>query len=316
MDYICLEYRNSCNFADILYQNAFKQRLFIDATLCRPTYEIEEEGYKDGEGNFISTFKRQWKIFNIEMLCTEQQTDAIFTIPLHDTIYVYLQNGEYDQVYDLEVKKEDLTAGISKVILNFRTRYLLKTNCCLATASTSKTYVVNHKSIKGIARYDSYYYVNPFPNGIGFKERWIIYWRDGYHRIMYINPKSGREGEPKWLEEKSNYGDVVINSTNGLYYFYNGKKYLQCPSILKGTMYSPTIAIITGFAYPETFVEIQYKKSTDVAWTTFATISNNEFNNNGKAITGLSSNTYNVRYRCYNHNYNYGYSNTYNLIVP
>lgn len=316
MDYICLEYRNSCNFADILYQNAFKQRLFIDATLCRPTYEIEEEGYKDGEGNFISTFQRQWKIFNIEMLCTEQQTDAIFTIPLHDTIYVYLQNGEYDQVYDLEVKKEDLTAGISKVILNFRTRYLLKTNCCSSTASTSKTYLVNHKSIEGIARYDSYYYVNPFPNGIGLKARCIIYWRDGYHRIMYINPQSGREGQPKWLEEKSNYGDVVINSKNGLYYFYNGKNYLQCPSILTGTMYSPTIAIITGFAYPETFVEIQYKKSTDVAWTIFATISNNEFNNNGKAITGLSSNTYNVRYRCYNHNYNYGYSNTYNLIVP
>ena len=316
MDYICLEYRNSCNFADILYQNAFKQRLFIDATLCRPTYEIEEEGYKDGEGNFISTFQRQWKIFNIEMLCTEQQTDAIFTIPLHDTIYVYLQNGEYDQVYDLEVKKEDLTAGISKVILNFRTRYLLKTNCCTSTASASKTYVVNHKSIEGIARYDSDYYVNPFDNGIGLRGRWIIYWRDGYHRIMYINVNAGREGQPTWLEEKSVYGDVVINSTNGLYYFYNGKKYLQCPSILTGTMYSPTIAIITGFAYPETFVEIQYKISTDVAWTTFATISNNEFNNNGKAITGLSSNTYNVRYRCYNHNYNYGYSNTYNLIVP
>ena len=196
MDYICLEYRNSCNFADILYQNAFKQRLFIDATLCRPTYEIEEEGYKDGEGNFISTFQRQWKIFNIEMLCTEQQTDAIFTIPLHDTIYVYLQNGEYDQVYDFEVKKEDLTAGISKVILNFRTRYLLKTNCCLATASASKTYVVNHKSIEGIARYDSDYYRNPFDNGIGLRGRWIIYWRDGYHRIMYINPRSGIEGQP------------------------------------------------------------------------------------------------------------------------
>ena len=316
MDYICLEYRNSCNFADILYQNAFKQRLFIDATLCRPTYEIEEEGYKDGEGNFISTFQRQWKIFNIEMLCTEQQTDAIFTIPLHDTIYVYLQNGEYDQVYDFEVKKEDLTAGISKVILNFRTRYLLKTNCCTSTASASKIYVVNHKSIEGIAQYDTAYYFNPFDNGIGLKARWIIYWRDGYHRIMYINPKSGREGEPTWLEEKSNYGDVVINSKNGLYYFYNGKKYLQCPSILTGTMYSPTIAIITGFAYPETFVEIQYKISTDIDWTIFATISNNEFNNNGKAITGLSSNTYNVRYRCYNHNYNYGYSNTYSLIIP
>ena len=316
MEYICLEYRNSCNFADILYQNAFKQRLFIDATLCRPTYEIEEEGYKDGEGNFISTFQRQWKIFNIEMLCTEQQTDAIFTIPLHDTIYVYLQNGEYDQVYDFEVKKEDLTAGISKVILNFRTRYLLKTNCCSSTASASKIYVVNHKSIEGIARYDSDYYVNPFDNGIGLKVRWIIYWRDGYHRIMYINPQCGREGEPTWLEEKSVYGDVVINSTNGLYYFYNGKNYLQCPSILTATIYNPTTAIITGFAYPETFVGIQYKKSTDVAWTTFATITNNEFNNNGKAITGLTSGIYNIRYSNYNHNYNYGYSNTYNIVVP
>lgn len=316
MDFICLEYHNSCNYSDVLYQNGFKQRYFIDASLCKPTYEIEEEGYKDGEGNFISTFKRQWKIFNLELLCTEQQSDCLFTVPLHDFIAIYLQNGEYEQVYDLEVKKEDVTSGICRVSLSFRTRYMIKNGCCNSVISASKTYIVNHKSIDGVMRYDDDKYVSPFTNGITFNGRYIVFWRSGFYTIMQINSKVGRPGEPYWIEEPSVYGDVVLNNADGYNYFYDGKKYNKVLSILSATLYSPTVAIITGFAYPETFVKIEYKKSTDVAWTTFATITNNEFNNNGKAITGLTSATYNIRYSNYNHNYNYGYSNTYSVIVP
>ena len=65
MAIIKIEYWNTCDFADILYQTNWKQRLYIDTEISRPEYPIEIETNKDGEGNDIPEFQRWQKGINL-----------------------------------------------------------------------------------------------------------------------------------------------------------------------------------------------------------------------------------------------------------
>lgn len=311
MDYNCIEYWNKCDHANLLYQTGFKQRFFFDDEICKPEVQIEQQGYKDGEDNFIKTFEREYKIYNLEMLCYEFMLDALYTIPGHDYITLYLKNGENENIKDLTVKHEFITAGVAKVTITFRTRYIIKTNCC-TNQSLVACFVPNHISVKAIIADTSSMYKKPLINGVTIGSRYLIYFTKTHvHKIMYFNPISG------WREEISNQNDVIINITDSYKYMYFGYLYYRVPSVLNITAPSATTIKILGKAYINSFVRIDYKKSTDVSWTTKATINSSSYNNYGYTITGLTTGTsYDVRIYCYNHNCAYGYSNIMTKTTP
>ena len=315
MDHICIEFSNKCDHASMLYQTGFSQRIFLDANIVKNKPEIEQEGYKDGEGNFIKTFEREQKIFKIEILAYEFMLDALSLIPSHDNIILHLPNDESETIKDLSIESEYVTSGVAKVIMTFRTRYVIKNNCC-SNLSLVKCFSVNHNPIIRIITDTSFYYTAPLSNGIKIGDRFIVNFLSlGIMKIMMYKHKTGTSFY-YWKEEVSELWDVVYNTTTGYNYTFNSKLYVQCPSLLTATSPLSGRIKLTGFAFQNSFVTIQYKKVADASWIDYTTISFSSFNNYGWTISGLTPATsYAVRILNYNHNCNYGYSNALTIIT-
>ena len=277
--------------------------MFIDGDVCRPNYDIIEEGENDGEGNFIKMFERQSKIYVMDILVNEFQLDAFYTIPQHDRKMLHLKNGESEEVKDVALKHEFVSAGIAKLTMTFRTRYVIKTNCCV-NQNLVACIAVNKTAITDFMADDDLRYTDPLNNGLSFGDRYII--RSLSNTVNEIMTYGGTG----WVAEAQSQLDYVLSNGDGMNYLYYGTLWIQCPSILVITPTASTIKI-TGMAMPNSFVQIEYKKTADVAWTTWITVNNAPFNNGGNIITGLDAGTdYDVRFLNYNHNCAYGYSNT------
>ena len=62
MEYLKLEYWNDCN-CGIYYKNGFHQYLYLDTNLYNPQYELDEQGFEDGNKEFHRTFAKVKKKF-------------------------------------------------------------------------------------------------------------------------------------------------------------------------------------------------------------------------------------------------------------
>jgi len=105
IDFIKLEWWNSCDIDDILYQTDFKQRMFLKCDVGKPVYPVDEEGSNDGDGEFTPTFQKWQKQYSLTFLIYEYQMDAISLIPLHDNIWITLQNGESAKIKDIVINE-------------------------------------------------------------------------------------------------------------------------------------------------------------------------------------------------------------------
>jgi len=130
-DYIIIEYSNSADFGNILYQNDFANKLYLDADVSKPEYELLEDGIENGDGEFIPTFQKWAKKYSIEFYAQEFLVDALTLMALHDQINVTLKNGESSNVTDIEIAYEwDSTIECwAKVTIKFSTSYITRTKC-------------------------------------------------------------------------------------------------------------------------------------------------------------------------------------------
>ena len=145
-DYILIEYSNSVDFGDILYQNTFENRIYLDADVSKPEYEIVEEGTENGDGEFFPTFQKWAKKYSITFYAQEFLVDALTLMTLHDQITVTLRNGEASNVLDAEVeyKWDSNIECWAEVTLSFVTDYIIRKKCdenqdlsCLAAICTA-----------------------------------------------------------------------------------------------------------------------------------------------------------------------------------
>ena len=130
-DYILIEYSNSVDFGDILYQNTFENKIYLDADVSKPEYEIVEEGVENGDGEFLPTFQKWAKKYSITFYAQEFLVDALTLMTLHDQITVTLRNGEASNVLDAEVeyKWDSNIECWAEVTLSFVTDYIIRKKC-------------------------------------------------------------------------------------------------------------------------------------------------------------------------------------------
>ena len=130
-DYILIEYSNSVDFGDILYQNTFENKIYLDADVSKPEYEIVEEGTENGDGEFFPTFQKWAKKYSITFYAQEFLVDALTLMTLHDQITVTLRNGEASNVLDAEVeyKWDSNIECWAEVTLSFVTDYIIRKKC-------------------------------------------------------------------------------------------------------------------------------------------------------------------------------------------
>ncbi len=130
-DYILIEYSNSVDFGDIVYHNGFENKVYLNADVSKPEYELIEEGVENGDNEFSPTYQKWSKKYLIEFYAQEFLVDALTLMALHDQVTVTLKNGESSLVKDVEVSPE-WDAKIecwAKVTIKFATNYLVRKGC-------------------------------------------------------------------------------------------------------------------------------------------------------------------------------------------
>ena len=98
--------------------------------VAKPSYPIEEDGNEDGFSNFIPTFQRVYKQWQMWFYAPEWVADACSLIPLHDyvTIYPSYGNGVSYSASDVDFNLEWMeNKGLAKIILTFRRDAVVKT---------------------------------------------------------------------------------------------------------------------------------------------------------------------------------------------
>ena len=105
--YLIIEFFNSCNLGDILYSGGFIQTLYFESETMESSYPTEEEGQKNGEGQFVRTFARQVKKY---LARTKQMPDYMVDVfnrmKLHDNIELTDLVGDVHSLLNLEVDHE------------------------------------------------------------------------------------------------------------------------------------------------------------------------------------------------------------------
>ena len=130
-DFVKIEYSNSVDLGDIMYHNSFRNRIYIDADVSKPEYEIEEDGIEDADGEFDPTLQKWAKKYTLTFYAQEFLVDALTLMAIHDQIYVTLKNDESSQVLDVEVDYtwDGTIECWAEVVIKFTTEYIIKRNC-------------------------------------------------------------------------------------------------------------------------------------------------------------------------------------------
>jgi hypothetical protein len=132
LEHIRLEWSNTCDLSNILYQTGFINQIYLLADVGKPSYNLTEEGDNNGDNEFVKSFQKWEKTHKIELLVPEFILETLSLIPLHDQITIFLQNGTGARVKDMTISEPAWqTAGcFANVIIEFTIDYIIKTKCC------------------------------------------------------------------------------------------------------------------------------------------------------------------------------------------
>ena len=271
MAIIKIEYWNTCDFADILYQTDWKQRLYIDTEISRPEYPIEIETNKDGEGNDIPEFQRWQKRYKFKLVMPEFLTDALTLATLHDNIYITDKFGESAKVIvgSFLVSVNWVKDCYAECEIQFDVDYFVKSTCC-NNLILADCYATTVDPVIDIISDADIIFTDPLKVGVQDGDRYIVTNSEltgNVGQIYFYSYK--KRGE--WVNSEAPAETLVLNLTYGEYYYFDGVSWQLW---LKPTDVSCADGVITikGFSLPNTFVKLYYKCATDDDFVLFAQI--------------------------------------------
>lgn len=132
MNYLKLSWWNDHDLGDILYQDGYRNVMYLDVEVEKPEYNTTIESDLNGDNVEIARLRKEEKVYRFELWGQEDLTDAFAFMQIHDNIEVTLQTGEV-----LQVAKHGLRADISweeigclaKISVSFTENYILAGNC-------------------------------------------------------------------------------------------------------------------------------------------------------------------------------------------
>ncbi len=132
--YIVLTWNNSCPINDILFGLTDPYIMYIDSDILKPRYEIEEDGAQDGNGEFVPTYQKLTKIYNLTISpIIESQVDALHIMSMCDTVTIRDKN--FDEYIikqgSIQLTVEWLTDEYASVEMAFQVDdVVVRNNCC------------------------------------------------------------------------------------------------------------------------------------------------------------------------------------------
>jgi hypothetical protein len=132
LDYIRLEWTNSCDIDDILYQTGYTNQLYLQVDVGKPIYRLTEEGDENGNKEFIKSFQKWEKVYNIDLRVPEFMLESLTMIPLHDHVTLFLQNGQNAVIKDVVISEPvwETEGCFATVNMEFLIDSVIKTACC------------------------------------------------------------------------------------------------------------------------------------------------------------------------------------------
>ena len=132
LQHLRIDFRNSCDIDNILYQAGFLNTIYLESDVGKPEYSLQEEGDNNGENDFIESFQKWEKFYRIEVKVPEYMVDTLTMLPLHDYIYIWLQNGANGLVKDIDISPPAWeTEGCHATMeIKFTLDSIVKTQCC------------------------------------------------------------------------------------------------------------------------------------------------------------------------------------------
>lgn len=144
--YTIIEWFNSCNISDVVYQSlygsSFFNRIYVDGILSKPIYPFKEEGEEDGNNDLNILFQK-WEKQSALMVakCPEFIVDSLTAIRLHDTVSLTkpLAKNQIEILDSFEVVKVEttLTQVFNDCATNTELLFLLKNKVIDATCCTT-----------------------------------------------------------------------------------------------------------------------------------------------------------------------------------
>jgi hypothetical protein len=106
-DYLQIDFYNTCDLYNIVYQNGFRQSMWFKSEPMEEIYPVESEGFKNGEGTFIKTFTRQTKTYQLKTFeMPGYMVDVFNRMKLHLSITITDLVGDTNTIYNLTVEHE------------------------------------------------------------------------------------------------------------------------------------------------------------------------------------------------------------------
>lgn len=167
--FLKVEYWNTCDFANIIYQTGYKNRFYLDTTLLKGTPTIEETGFENGYGEFQMTSSRYVDNYALNYLVTEYMVHALLLMKSHDEIHITVP--ETGQTGKFEVKKPNVNwddgAVYAEITLELeQEQRIYKGSCCenKIFSSVLKPLAVNNTYKMDLNKYDVIEWVNDYNN--------------------------------------------------------------------------------------------------------------------------------------------------------
>lgn len=127
-----IEWWNDTDLGDVLYQDGYKNRIYLDVEVEKPEYNTVIESEMNGDNVEITKFRKWEKVYKFECWMQEDLLDAFSFMQIHDKIEVTLQSGDVIQVakHGLRIEPSWEEVGcLAKVVVSFTENYVVAGNC-------------------------------------------------------------------------------------------------------------------------------------------------------------------------------------------
>jgi hypothetical protein len=317
-DYILIEYSNSVDFGDIVYHDGFENKIYLDADVSKPDYELLEEGIENGEGEFSPTFQKWKKKYSIRFYAQEFLVDALTLMALHDNITITLRNGEGSVVKDVEVEPvwDDSIECWAEVTITFSTDYVIRKSCDtnLDSGCVSPVYTATESHDADGAGQATW------EEPVGITKGTIYFFYKGLEGgdSVYVGDPIGvySFNGSGWTELDVEAGQMieVDDITDCVYLIKFGTNFYKIPYIRAITDEGGGDAKISAYSYgmENTFFQVQADDGggyADVGDPQYASVFENGF------VVSPGAGTFDFRILWYIHGCDYGYSNVENKTI-
>jgi hypothetical protein len=307
MNYLKISWWNDHDLGDILYQDGFRNVIYLDIELEKPEYNVTLESDLNGDNVEVTKFRKWEKVYRFELWCQEDLVDAFTLMQIHDNVEVTLQSGDVIQVAKHGLRVEPAWEEIGclcKLIVSFAENYIVAGNC--NENMDTGCYCEDKGEFAFIDDPSSY----PNPDGLVA----LIYTDDTIPGNKYeaaLMVASNYTWQPMPVPDQyscyTNLDDSTVWIWDGQYwhlvpgYFYSAQK-------LGGVDVK-----MTGWILPGTFALVQY--NAGIGWINAGIYTGDEIQD-GVTIEIVGAGNIPVRMHVYNHSCDYDYTENYVVTMP